>query len=195
MQFLQAFFAAQRLAEQYGRKLRCVGSDVDKISPVPCGSPFNSLIVTPQNKLVACFEVTDDSHPLAELATIGRITPQGVEIDEKVRSTLRQKIVERRASCRDCFCYWTCAGGCLPRALSPGPDRHLVHGVHCELKRVLLQEMLLRQIVAGNGLRRRTSQQSAAGEVLALARKNYSAPKKLDTELTEIPVIQERLTR
>ena len=164
-QFLQAFFAAQRLAEQYGQKLRCVGSDVDKISPVPCGSPFNSLIVTPQNNLVACFEVTDDSHPLPELMTIGRITPQGVEIDEGVRSTLRQKIVERLASCRDCFCYWTCAGGCLPRTLFPGPDGHLQHGAHCELKRVLLQEMLLKQIAAGNGVRKRTPQQSAAGDV------------------------------
>jgi uncharacterized protein len=172
MQFLQAFFAAQRLAEQYGQELRCVGSDVDKISPIPCGSPFNSLIVTPQNKLVACFEVTDDSHPLAELMTIGRITPQGVEIDEKVRSTLRQKIVERLASCRDCFCYWTCAGGCLPRTLFPGPDGHLEHGAHCDLKRVLLQEMLLKQIAAGNGLRRRAPQRRDAGEVPTSARKN-----------------------
>jgi uncharacterized protein len=153
LQFLQAFFAAQRLAEQYGRKLRCVGSEVGKITTVPCGSPFHTLIVTPQNSLVACFEVTNDSHPLAELATIGRITPQGVEIDEEARLRLRQKIVERRASCRDCFCYWSCAGGCLPRAISPDPQGHLEHGVHCELRRNLLREMLLKQIAAGNGQR------------------------------------------
>jgi uncharacterized protein len=165
LQFLQAFFAAQRLAEQYGRRLGCVGSDVGKITPVPCGSPFNALIVTPQNNLVACFEVVDDSHPLAELATIGRITPQGVEIDEEARLRLRQRIIERRASCRDCFCYWSCAGGCLPRTLSPGPNGHLEHGVHCELKRILLREMLLKHIAAGNGLWKRTPQQSAAGDV------------------------------
>jgi radical SAM protein with 4Fe4S-binding SPASM domain len=158
-QFLQAFFAAQRLTEQYGRELRCVGSEVGKITSVPCGSPFNTLIVTPQNKLVACFEVVNDSHPLAELATIGRITPQGVEIDEEARLRLRQKIVERRASCRDCFCYWTCAGGCLPRTYSPGPEGHLELGVHCELKRTLQREMLLKHIAAGNGLRKRTPQQ------------------------------------
>jgi uncharacterized protein len=169
LQFLQAFFAAQRVAEEYGGKLSCVGSDVDKISPVPCGSPFSSLIVTPQNKLVTCFEVTDDSHPLADLMTIGRITPQGVEIDEEARSTLRQKIVERLASCRDCFCYWTCAGGCLPRAFSTGPDGHLHHGAHCELKRVLLKEMLLKEIAAGNGLRKRSPHRCAAGDVSTLA--------------------------
>ena len=158
LQFLEAFFAAHRLAEQYGRELECVGSDVTKLTPVPCGSPFNTLIVTPQNNLVACFEVVDDSHPLADLATIGRITPQGVEIDEQARSRLRERIAERRASCRDCFCYWSCAGGCLPRTLSPGPDGHLEHGVHCELRRTLLREMLLKRIAAGNGRPKRTPQ-------------------------------------
>ncbi|MCP4359641.1 MAG: radical SAM protein [Chloroflexi bacterium] len=146
LQFLRAFFAAQRVAEQYGRKLYCVGSEVDKITAVPCGALFNSLIVTPQNNLVGCFEVVDDSHPLAEVTTIGRITLQGVEIDEEARLRLRQTIAERRSSCRDCFCYWSCAGGCLPRAYSPDPNGHLEHGVHCELKRTLLREMLLKHI-------------------------------------------------
>jgi len=172
LQFLQAFFAAQRVAEQYGRKLRCVGSEVSKITAVPCGSPFNTLIVTPQNNLVACFEVVNDSHPLTELATIGRITPQGVEIDEEARMRLRQKIAERRASCRDCFCYWSCAGGCLTRTLSSESNSHLEHGVHCEVKRTLLREMLLKHIAAGNGLRKHTPQRSTAGDVSTSGRNN-----------------------
>jgi uncharacterized protein len=164
-EFLTAFLAAQRLAEQYGRKLRCVGSDVDRITAVPCGSLFNTLIVTPQNNLVACFEVVSESHPLAELATIGRITPRGLEINEQARLRLRQKIIERRASCRACPCYWSCAGGCLPRAVAPDPKGYLEHGVHCELRRALLREMLLKQIAAGNGLRKRTPQIGAADDL------------------------------
>jgi uncharacterized protein len=156
LEFLKIFFAAQRLAEQYGRTLRCAGSDIDHITSVSCGSPFNTLVVTPQNNLVACFEVVNDSHPLAELATIGRFTPQGVQIDEGVRSRLRQKIDERRASCRECFCYWTCAGDCLIRSFSPTPNSHLNHGARCELNRILLREMLLKHIAAGNGLWSRT---------------------------------------
>jgi uncharacterized protein len=171
MQFLQAFFAAQRLAEQYGRQLKCVGSEVGKITTVPCGSPFNTLIVTPQNNLVACFEVVNHSHPLAELATIGRITSQGVEIDEAARLRLRRKIEERRASCRDCFCYWSCAGGCLPRTYSPDPEGHLEHGVHCEIIRTLQREMLLKHIAAGNRLQKRTRQRSAAGDGSTSGRK------------------------
>jgi radical SAM protein with 4Fe4S-binding SPASM domain len=173
MQFLQAFYPAQRLAEQYGQKLQCVGSEVGKITTVPCGSPYNTLIVTPQNNLVACFEVVNDSHPLAELATIGRITPQGVEIDEEARLRLGRKLAERRASCRECFCYWSCAGGCLPRSFSPDPESHLEHGVHCELKRTLQREMLLKHIAAGNGQWKRIPQRNAAGEVSTSGRKSH----------------------
>jgi uncharacterized protein len=156
LEFLQAFFAAQRLAEQYGRKLHCASSEVDKITSVSCGSPFDALVVNPQNNIVACFEVVNDSHPLAELATIGRITPPEVEIDEEARARLKQKIAERRASCRDCFCYWSCAGGCLIRSFLPDPNNYLTRGVYCELSRILQREMLLKHIAAGDGLWKRT---------------------------------------
>ena len=159
LQFLQAFFSAQRVAEQYGRKLRCVGSEVGKITAVPCGSLFNTLIVTPQNNLVACFEVVNDDHPLAGLATIGKITSQGVEIDEEARSRLRQTIVERRAMCRECFCYWSCAGGCLTRSIGPGLDHQPEQDIHCEIMRTLQREMLLKHIAKGNGLQKHGADQ------------------------------------
>ena len=155
MKFLEIFFEAQRVAEQYGRSLRCAGSDVDKITSISCGSPFNTLVVTPQGKLVACFEVLNDSHPLAGIATIGEITSEGVQINEEARTRLRQKIDERRASCRDCFCYWTCAGDCLIRSFSGEPESHLKHGARCELNRMIIREMLLKRIAAGNGVWKR----------------------------------------
>jgi len=154
-EFLQIFFAAQRLAEQYGRKLRCAGSNIDQITTMSCSSPVNTLVVTPQNNLVTCFEVVNDDHPLAGFATIGQITPHGVQINEEARTRLRQKLDERRASCRECFCYWSCAGDCLIRSFSPNPDNYLVHGTRCELNQVLLREMLLKHIAAGNGLWKR----------------------------------------
>ena len=54
LEFLRVYFAAQDVARQYGRMLRCAGSDVDKITSIACGSPFNTLVVTPQGNLVAC---------------------------------------------------------------------------------------------------------------------------------------------
>jgi uncharacterized protein len=154
--FLQVFFAAQRLAEGYERLLRCAGSDVDQVTTSSCSSPFNTLVVTPQGRLVACFEVLNDSHPLAGLATIGQITSEGVFVDEDARASLKKKIDERRASCRDCFCYWSCAGDCLIRVFSPNPENFLQHGVRCELNQALIREMLLKRIAAGNGVWKRT---------------------------------------
>jgi uncharacterized protein len=154
-EFIQVFFAAQRVAEQYGRSLRCAGSDVGRINSVACGSPFNTLVVAPQGNLVACFEVVNDSHPLAGIATIGRVTPEGVQVNEEARERLIQKINARRTSCRDCSCYWSCAGDCLIRSFTPEPDSHLRHGVRCELNRALQREMLLKYIAAGNGVWKR----------------------------------------
>jgi radical SAM protein with 4Fe4S-binding SPASM domain len=115
------------------------------------------MVVTPQGNLVGCFEVVNDSHPLAGMATLGKITHEGVQIDEEARERLRQKIEERRATCRDCSCYWTCAGDCLIRSFSPEPNSHLQHGVRCELNRILQREILLKQIAAaGNGVWKRT---------------------------------------
>jgi uncharacterized protein len=155
-EFMQVFFAAQRVAEQYGRALRCAGSDIGKTTIMACGSPFSTMVVTPEGNLVACFEVVNASHPLAGMTTLGRITHEGVQIDEEAREHLRQKIEERRASCRDCSCYWTCAGDCLIRYFNPELNSHLQHGVRCELNRILLREILLKHIAAGNGLWQRT---------------------------------------
>ena len=104
---------------------------------------------------MACFEVVNDSHPLAGIATIGRVTPEGVQVNEEVRERLIQKINARRASCLDCSCYWSCAGDCLIRSFTPEPDSHLRHGVRCELNRILQREMLLKYIAAGNGVWKR----------------------------------------
>jgi len=132
--------------------LRCAGSDVDQIISIACGSPFNTLVVSPQSNVVACFEVVNDRHPLAQLATIGRITPEGVQIDEDARTYLRQKSMSGAPRAMTVFCYWSCAGDCLIRSFSPDPNNYLNHGVRCELNRTLLREMLLKRIAAGNGL-------------------------------------------
>jgi uncharacterized protein len=155
MEYLQIFLAAQRLAEQYGRSLRCAGSDIDKITSASCSSPISTMVVTPHGSIVGCFEVVDESHPLAPLATLGRIDSQVVHIDEAARTRLRKMIDERRNSCRECFCYWTCAGDCLIRSFYPDPKSYLVHGPRCELNRALVRELLLKRIAAGNGVWRR----------------------------------------
>jgi uncharacterized protein len=157
VQFLETFFAAQRLAESYGRSLRCSGSDPDKITSTACGSPFSSLVVSPAGKIVACFEVLNDAHPLAKIATFGRVTPDGIEVDEEARTRLQRMIAERRASCKDCYCYWTCAGDCLIRGFTGEEGSHLKHGARCELNRLLIREMLLKRIAAGNGVWRRSA--------------------------------------
>jgi hypothetical protein len=64
---------------------------VDKTTFVARSSSLNTLIVTPENDLVACFGVVTNSNPLVGLAVLGRITLRGVAIDEEARSRLRHE--------------------------------------------------------------------------------------------------------
>jgi uncharacterized protein len=120
-------------------------------------------VVSPAGKIVACFEVLNDAHPLAKIATFGRVTPDGIEVDEEARTRLQRMIAERRASCKDCYCYWTCAGDCLIRGFTGEEGSHLKHGARCELNRLLIREMLLKRIAAGNGVWRRNAGPVAVG--------------------------------
>ena len=61
-------------------------------------------------------------------------------------------MAERRAGCRDCYLYWSCAGDCYTRTYQPGPGGHLLRGVRCELNRELAAAMLLNQIARGGGV-------------------------------------------
>jgi uncharacterized protein len=68
------------------------------------------------------------------------------------RRELQSMIAERRDACRDCYCYWTCAGDCYARSFRPGPDGHLVRGLGCELNRKLTLAILLRLVAEGGGI-------------------------------------------
>jgi len=90
--------------------------------------------------------------PLAGISTIGRIENGEVIWDLEVRKNLHTLMAERRESCRDCFCYWTCAGNCYTRTFEPGPQGHLLHGVLCEITRDLVEAQLLMKIAKCGGV-------------------------------------------
>ena len=150
--FIEAVLDAYDVAEAYHRKFYYAAARIGMISDSFCSSPYTALIVKPNAELVSCYEVTNSDHPLAGISTIGRIENGEVVWDLNVRKHLHALMAERRASCRDCFCYWTCAGNCYTRTFEPGPQGHLLHGVLCEIARSLVEAQLLRKIAKSGGV-------------------------------------------
>jgi len=152
----QAFFEealrAYDVADEHKRKFYYAGARLGWFVDVFCAAPYNALIVTPSGDLVTCYEVTNRDHPLAEISTIGRIENGEVILDLEKRRHLHALMAERRAHCRECYCYWSCAGNCYTRSFVPGPDGHLVYGELCNITRGLVKELLLRRIASGDGV-------------------------------------------
>jgi uncharacterized protein len=153
--FAEEFVVAARVARQAGRSLEFSGAGLTGELVIHCSAPYESLIVTPSGRLVTCYEVTTQSHPLAELSTIGHVDGDCVVIDNHRRQTLHARLSERRAHCADCWCRRTCAGDCYVRAIRPGEGGHLARSARCDLNRTITRALLLDMIAADGGVWRR----------------------------------------
>ena len=155
--FAEAFMAAWDIAQAAGRRLMYSGARLGTITPTFCLAPYDALIISPRGTLVACYEVTDPTHPLASLSAIGRLDDGVVTLNEAARHHLHTLMVERRQQCRDCFCYWSCAGDCYTRSLQNRPGGHLLRGPRCLLNQTITRQRLLQVIAEGQGVWRRNA--------------------------------------
>jgi uncharacterized protein len=150
--FASAFLEAVQIAARAGRSLNYSGAALENVTATFCGSGYSSLIVTPGGSLVACYTVTNEDHPLAPLTSIGRIRNSQIQIDEAARSRLHGLLRERRNVCRGCFAYWSCAGDCFAKYLTPKHGGHLVFDGRCDINRTILRDLLLRRMAGSNGI-------------------------------------------
>jgi uncharacterized protein len=152
--FGDAYLEAWEIAGQAGRRFYYSGARAGIRTATFCSAPFQALITDVSGALVTCYEVTGPSHPLYEISKIGQVdeSSQQVNLDNAARSRLLDMIRERREACRDCFCYYTCAGDCYARAFVEGPDGHLVRGSRCVLNRHLTRRLLLYMIAQNGGV-------------------------------------------
>jgi len=150
--FAQAFLEASDIATKSGRELVYSGARLGKVTSAFCMAPYNALIVGGNGRLVTCYEVTSDSHPLSKLSNIGRVECGSIQVDQPARQSLHTKMAKRRAICKDCFCYWSCAGDCYARTFDAGDEGYLQYGARCESNRFILEGLLLDAIAEGDGV-------------------------------------------
>ena len=155
--FSEAFLAAYDIAHAAGRTLFYSGARPWLLSNSFCTAPLGGgLTVNPGGEIVACYEITDRDHPLAEASTFGRwgSDPVTLQVDENARRAFVQRIADRRAVCRDCFAYWHCAGDCYTRAF---PVENALPGqpyARCAVNQAITAGLLLRYIAEGGGVYR-----------------------------------------
>ena len=148
--FVGGFMESFEVAERAGRQLAYSGARPWLLTPSFCSAPYGSLVVTTAGNLVTCYEITNPRHPLAEMCTIGRIEEGRVIVDQGKRRALLSRMESRQEACRDCFCYWHCAGDCYAKAFYPGVDAVPETSARCQTNRAITAQMLLRAIAASD---------------------------------------------
>lgn len=148
--FIEAFMEAFEIAKLAGRQLIYSGARPWLLTRTFCTAPYGALIVNPTGRLVTCYEVASDSHTLSQMSTVGRISDDQVVIDHPARNKFLTYLAEKQTTCRDCFCYWHCAGDCYPRAISAGGPSETNR--RCFINQQITARLLLWYIMAGNGV-------------------------------------------
>jgi uncharacterized protein len=150
--FVDAFMEAFEIAHQAGRRLTYSGARPWLLASSFCTAPYGALVVNPAGNLVACYEVTDQSHPLVEMSTVGHVVDSRIVIDHQARKALLAYLEGKRATCQDCFCYWHCAGDCYTRSFYAQAGSRQGANPRCAMNQEITARILLWYIMAGDGV-------------------------------------------
>jgi uncharacterized protein len=153
--FEAAFVDTYSLAKSYQTRVSTSGARPELITDVFCASPYEALVVNPEDRIVACYEITSEEHPFAALAAFGRVKQGRVVLDQAARERFARLAEERLETCKDCFCIWHCAGDCFTRAFSTGESGHLAKNQRCAMNRSLTRFTLMDLIASGGGVWRK----------------------------------------
>lgn len=139
--FTDSFLEGYYLAKSRGVRLSYSSARPHIITNTFCKANSKALIVTSRGEITACYEVFDQSHPFAKDFIIGSLNNgKGVHLFPEKRVELLKKIKDNMDQCKDCFCYYHCAGDCPPKAfLNQGmPDNF-----RCSVTREITRELIL----------------------------------------------------
>jgi uncharacterized protein len=115
---------------------------------------------------VACYEVADGDHPLAEMSILGHVADGQVVVDERAREAFLAYLDEQRTACRGCFCYWHCAGDCYTRRSAAATGYPLGASPRCSMNREITTGILLWYIANSDGVWRGQGAHPQAAQVM-----------------------------
>ena len=85
-----------------------------------CPVGTDALMLTPDGRINACYLLPEEWQARGLDLGLGRVDADlGVVLDSAAIDRVRN-LVETPPRCRDCFCQWSCAGGCHVQQTYPG---------------------------------------------------------------------------
>jgi uncharacterized protein len=111
-EFARAWLAAKEVADQVG--VRLVYSATEEVAPrlSACPVGHDAVVITPDGTINGCYLQPTDWKKRGMDMHLGKMTAEnGPSVDPLRVEHLRTLVVDK-PRCRECFCQWSCAGGC-----------------------------------------------------------------------------------
>ena len=102
---------ACRVVEHYGIKAVYASAQTDSTRMTFCPVGKDTAIVSPNGRISSCYLLESNWKARKLDLNIGQVNKNSVSIDMQSIENIRQ-MVQKKPRCLNCFCHWTCAGGC-----------------------------------------------------------------------------------
>jgi len=116
--FIDYFKEAFKIAKSLNIGLVSSGTRIFRRTKYYCGVAGYSFCVTPEGFLTTCHRVDNLLHPLADKLIFGKWDENKKQYEWKENQLfkLRKELsVDNFKECQQCFCKYTCGGGCFAR--------------------------------------------------------------------------------
>jgi len=121
--FASQFVRALKRAREWGITLFSTVAQIGHVSSYFCGVQSRNFLITPYGQVTLCPEVTNPDLPESDVFFYGYFDSKNEEFvfDLKKMRKMSLRKVDKISRCANCFCKWSCSGGCT-HAIDYGHD-------------------------------------------------------------------------
>jgi uncharacterized protein len=146
-EFARNFHRASGILERHGIKSILSTADLSRCRVSFCPVGKDAFIVSPDGSIDACYLFPEDWQAAGLNLRLGKVMPDGLEIDAGAAQSVRDLAAREKTLCADCLCRLHCAGGCHVRHDCSAPAGR--YDDLCVQTRLITAGMLLRQLGQG----------------------------------------------
>ncbi|MDR3631631.1 MAG: radical SAM protein [Desulfocapsaceae bacterium] len=140
--FARSYYQARKVMQRHGiRSVYAAAQSMDGNCAGFCPVGRDTLIVSPDGRISSCYLPQAAWRQAGLALDVGRISADGsVTVDADAILRLR-RLAEDKPRCINCFCRWSCGGGCHVSHTPPGSS--LQYQDYCIQTRLISASMLL----------------------------------------------------
>jgi len=119
-EFAVNFIKARRIGYQLGIRIIYASDIGERLTTSSCPVGKDTVIFSPDGRISSCYLMPEKWHEAGIELGIGRMDSTGkILINDNQIKKLRRMVLDK-PRCLNCFCRWSCAGGCHVGNTFPG---------------------------------------------------------------------------